>query len=78
MLPDSNVQSHQAAAVARNLGMTEMDIPAGELAVFGHPRLPERITVLQRRRTVPMSDLVEQFEAIGFTREEIDVAFGSL
>ena len=77
MLQQSKVQPYQAAAVARNLGMEEI-LPAGELAVYGHPRLPERITLLQRRKAVPMSDLIEQFEAIGFTREEISTAFNNL
>ena len=77
MLQQANVQPAQAAAVARQLGLVEI-LPAGDLAVFGHPRLPERITLLQRRRAVPISDLTEQFEAIGFTREEIITALNNI
>ena len=72
-----NVQPPQTAGVARNLGLVELT-GAGEYAVYAHPRVPEMITLLPRRWSVPASDLKEQFDAIGISEDEVESAFDRL
>ena len=72
-----NLQPHQTVGIAKNLGLVELQ-GVGEYAIYGHPQVPEMITLVRRHGALLAIDLLEQMEKIGITREEVETAYDRL
>ena len=68
---------HETVGIAKELGMEEK-FGAGEEAVYEHRSDPDKITLLQRHRSMLSEHFISQFEGIGFSRQQIEEAYGSI
>ena len=73
----SNLQPSQIIGIVRRLGMVEI-LPAGEQAVYQHPRRTRLIALLHIHRPQETNDFLKQMDEIGIPRQEVEQAFSNL